>query len=78
MVGPIGQASKQASIDTYTCVQCSHASVGLAQARPNYSCSIGKRITDQGVSLSDSSTSAASVIPGAYEPSWSSLTPGNT
>ena len=29
------QASKQASIDTHTCAQCSHASVGLAQARPN-------------------------------------------
>ena len=23
------------SIDTHTCAQCSHASVGLAQARPN-------------------------------------------
>ena len=34
------QASKQASIDTHTCTQCSHASVGLAQARPNYNCSI--------------------------------------
>ena len=30
------QASKQASIDTHTCAQYSHASVGLAQARPNY------------------------------------------
>ena len=28
------QASKQASIHTHTCTQCSHASVGLAQARP--------------------------------------------
>ena len=27
--------SKQASIDIYTRVQCSHANVGLAQARPN-------------------------------------------
>ena len=27
--------SKQTSIDTHTRVQCSHASVGLAQARPN-------------------------------------------
>ena len=31
------QASKQASIDTHTRTQWSHASVGLAQARPNYS-----------------------------------------
>ena len=30
------QASKQASIDTHACAQCSHASVGLAQARPKY------------------------------------------
>ena len=29
------QASKQASIDIHTRAQCSHASVGLAQARPN-------------------------------------------
>ena len=29
------QASKQASKHTHTCAQCSHASVGLAQARPN-------------------------------------------
>ena len=27
--------SKQTSIDTHTLPQCSHASVGLAQARPN-------------------------------------------
>ena len=27
--------SKQASIDTHTCAQCSDASVGLAQARPS-------------------------------------------
>ena len=27
--------SKQASIDTHMHAQCSHASVGLAQARPN-------------------------------------------
>ena len=32
MVGP----NKQASIDTHTHAQCSHASVGLAQAHPNY------------------------------------------
>ena len=31
MVGP----NKQTSIDTHTRVQCSHASVGLVQARPN-------------------------------------------
>ena len=30
------QASKQASIDTHMRAQCSHASVGLAQVRPNY------------------------------------------
>ena len=29
-------ASKQASKHTHACAQCSHASVGLAQARPNY------------------------------------------
>ena len=29
------QASKQASRHTHARVQCSHASVGLAQARPN-------------------------------------------
>ena len=28
-------ASKQASKHTHTCAQCSHASVGLAQAHPN-------------------------------------------
>ena len=33
--GQSKQASKQASIDTHTRAQCSHASVGLAQARPN-------------------------------------------
>ena len=27
-------ASKQVSKDTHACVQCSHASMGLAQARP--------------------------------------------
>ena len=27
---------QRTSIDTHTCVQCSHNSVGLAQARPNY------------------------------------------
>ena len=31
------QASKQASKHTYSRAQCSHASVGLAQACPNYS-----------------------------------------
>ena len=31
--------SKQASIDTHTHAQCSHASVGLAQIRPKCSCS---------------------------------------
>ena len=30
------QASKQASKHRYTRAQCSHASVGLAEARPNY------------------------------------------
>ena len=30
------RASKQASIDTHACEQCSHASVGLAQGRPKY------------------------------------------
>ena len=30
-----GKWSVQASIDTHTRAQCSHASVGLAQARPN-------------------------------------------
>ena len=30
------QTNQQTSIDTHTCAQCSHASVGLAQARPNY------------------------------------------
>ena len=29
------QASKQASKQAHACAQCSHASVGLAQARPN-------------------------------------------
>ena len=33
MVGP--NTSKQASIDTHTRAQCSNASVGLTQARPN-------------------------------------------
>ena len=31
------QASKQASKHTHACAQCSHTSVGLAQARPNKS-----------------------------------------
>ena len=35
MVGPSKQASKQASKHTHMRAQCSHASVGLAQARPN-------------------------------------------
>ena len=29
------QTSKQASKHTHACAQCSHASVGLTQARPN-------------------------------------------
>ena len=35
MVGPNKQTNKRTSIDTQTLPQCSHASVGLAQARPN-------------------------------------------
>ena len=35
MVGPSKQASKQASKHTHACAHRSHASVGLAQARPN-------------------------------------------
>ena len=34
---PVCGRSKRTSIDTHTCEQCSHASVGLAQARPNHS-----------------------------------------
>ena len=33
--GRYKQTNQQASIDTHTLPQCSHASVGLAQARPN-------------------------------------------
>ena len=35
MVGPNKQTNKQTSIDTHTRAQCSHASVGLAQAHPS-------------------------------------------
>ena len=31
-----GKWSVHSQIDRHTCAQCSHASVGLAQARPNY------------------------------------------
>ena len=33
---PVSGRSKRTSIDTHTRAQCSHASVGLAQARPNH------------------------------------------
>ena len=35
MVAIWPQASKQTSKHTHACVQCSNASVGLTQARPN-------------------------------------------
>ena len=38
------QASNQASKHRYTCVQCSHASVGLAQAGPKNALSFALKL----------------------------------
>ena len=79
------QANQQT--DIHTLPQCCHASVGLAQARPNYA--VGFRLACggwcvPGFSLSDALTSAATAVVGLLKgngasnssPSSSTLSPG--
>ena len=49
-----GKWSVQTSIDTHTHAQCSHASVGLAQARPNHPWSLAKCVRETTLADNDS------------------------